>query len=126
MGNSDKKQILVIDDDAMNREVMEAFLSSENYEVLLASNGENGLASATQNIPDAIVLDVRMPDMSGYEVCEQLKNQDSTKAIPVMIVTGFDAKEDFERGKSVGADDFLTRPFDGDDLLTRVRGLVSS
>lgn len=126
MSNSDKKQILVIDDDAMNREVMDAFLSSENYEVLLASNGESGLAIAIKKIPDAIVLDVRMPDMSGYEVCEQLKNQDSTRAIPVMIVTGFDAKEDFERGKSVGADEFLTRPFDGDDLLLRVRELVSN
>lgn len=126
MSNSAKKRILIIDDDAMNREVMEAFLSSENYDVLLASDGQSGISSATRNIPDAIVLDVRMPDMSGYEVCEQLKKQDSTKAIPVMIVTGFDAKEDFERGQEAGADDFLTRPFDGDDLLTRVGNLVSS
>lgn len=126
MSASEKKRILVIDDDAMNREVMEAFLSSENYVVLLASNGEDGLASATQNLPDAIVLDIRMPDISGYEVCDQLKNKDLTATIPIMIVSGFDSKEDFERGKEVGADDFLTRPFDGDDLLARVRRMVSN
>ena len=110
----------------MNREVMEAFLSSENYDVLLASNGEDGLTSATQNLPDAIVLDIRMPDMSGFDVCQELKKKDSTGKIPIMIVSGFDDKKDFERGKEVGADDFLTRPFDGDDLLARVRSMVSN
>lgn len=126
MSDSEKKCILVIDDDAMNREVMEAFLSSENYDVLLASNGEDGLASANQNLPDAIVLDIRMPDMSGFDVCQQLKNETSTGSIPIMIVSGFDDKKDIERGKEVGADDFLTRPFDGDDLLARVRRMVSN
>lgn len=126
MSDSEKKCILVIDDDAMNREVMEAFLSSENYDVLLASNGEDGLASANQNLPDAIVLDIRMPDMSGFDVCQQLKSETSTGSIPIMIVSGFDDKKDIERGKEVGADDFLTRPFDGDDLLARVRRMVSN
>jgi len=126
VSDSEKKCILVIDDDAMNREVMEAFLSSENYDVLLASNGEDGLASANQNLPDAIVLDIRMPDMSGFDVCQQLKSETSTGSIPIMIVSGFDDKKDIERGKEVGADDFLTRPFDGDDLLARVRRMVSN
>lgn len=124
MNTSERKQVLVIDDDAMNREVMEAFLLSEDYDVLLASNGQKGLDLAFEHHPSAIILDVRMPDMSGYAVCEQLKKDDTTKDIPIMIMTGFDAKEDFERGKAVGADEFLTRPFDGDDLLARIHNLI--
>lgn len=119
------KQVLVVDDDAMNREVMEAFLLSEDYEVLLASNGQKGLDLAHQYQPSAIILDVRMPDMSGYSVCEKLKQNPDTKHIPIMIMTGFDSQEDFERAKSVGADEFLTRPFDGDNLLNRIHKLVS-
>lgn len=126
MSNTDQKRILVIDDDAMNREVMEAFLSSENYTVYLASSGEAGIEAAEKHLPDAIILDVRMPDMSGYDVCSHLKNQASTQAIPIMIVTGFDDRKDFERGKEVGADEFLTRPFDGDDLLNRVAKMVAT
>ncbi|MEL6309758.1 MAG: response regulator [Chloroflexota bacterium] len=125
MNQAESKVILVIDDDAMNREVMEAFLTSEDYTVLLASDGETGIASACANLPDGIILDVRMPDMTGYEVCTQLKADPDTQQIPIMIVTGFDAKEDFERGRQAGADDFLTRPFDGDELLERVANLVA-
>ncbi|MEL7432938.1 MAG: response regulator [Chloroflexota bacterium] len=125
MNQAESKVILVIDDDAMNREVMEAFLTSEDYTVLLASDGETGIASARANLPDGIILDVRMPDMTGYEVCTQLKADPDTQQIPIMIVTGFDAKEDFERGRQAGADDFLTRPFDGDELLERVANLVA-
>ena len=111
MTNSQQKQILVIDDDARNREVMEAFLSSEDYTILLAHNGETGIQLATQALPDAIILDVRMPDMSGYDVCEYLKKQTATQTIPIMIVTGFDSKKDIEQGQAVGADQFLSRPF---------------
>ena len=125
MNQTESKVILIIDDDAMNREVMEAFLTSEDFAVLLAKNGQEGFASARENIPHGIILDVRMPDMSGYEVCKQLKAEQTTQHIPVMIVTGFDAKEDFERGREAGADDFLTRPFDGGELLERVANLVA-
>lgn len=124
MSQTQQKTVLVIDDDAMNREVMEAFLTSEDYIVMLAVNGRQGISSAEEAQPDAIILDVRMPDISGYDVCAYLKQQDTTKHIPIMIVSGFDATEDFEYGKSVGADEFLTRPFDGDDMLARVRKLV--
>lgn len=118
------KTILVIDDDAMNREVMEAFLMAESYQVLLAHNGTEGLQLAKQHLPDLILLDVRMPDLSGYEVCAVLKQQPPTKTIPVMLVTGFDAPEERRLGMQAGADDFLTRPFNGDQLLQRVANLL--
>lgn len=125
MSNPQQKRILIIDDDAMNREVMEAFLMIENYDVGLAHDGRRGIQMATQWRPDLIILDVRMPDMSGYEVCEFLKNQADTQHIPIMITTGFDAKEDRLRGETVGADDFLTRPFDADKLIDLVAALVT-
>lgn len=124
MNNPQQKRILVIDDDAMNREVMEAFLMIENYDVGLAQDGQRGIQMASQWQPDLIILDVRMPDMSGYDVCELLKNQAETQHIPIVITTGYDAKEDRLRGETVGADDFLTRPIDADKLIELVAALV--
>lgn len=119
------KRILVVDDDAMNREVMEAFLSLERHEVFLAHNAQEGLRLAAEKLPDLIILDVRMPDMLGYEVCAILKEQETTVAIPVLMVTGFDAKEDRARAREVGVDDFLSRPFEGDTLLEHVNRLLN-
>jgi two-component system, cell cycle response regulator len=119
------KRILVVDDDAMNREVMEAFLSLESYDVLLASNGNQGLSLAEQTKPNLIILDVRLPDILGYEVCEILKQKADTRSIPILMVTGFDAKEDRERALQVGVDDFLSRPFDGEALIEHVNRLLS-
>jgi len=119
-----QKTILVVDDDAMNREVMEAFLTSVDYAVLLANNGSRALKSAKNHLPDLIILDIKMPDMNGFEVCEALKKDPITQAIPVMIVTGFNSPEDFERGREVGASDFISRPFDGDDFIARVHKLL--
>jgi putative two-component system response regulator len=119
------KRILVVDDDAMNREVMEAFLNLESYDVLLASNGKQGLSLAEQKKPNLIILDVRLPDILGYEVCEILKNNTETKSIPILMVTGFDAKEDRERAMQVGVDEFLSRPFEGETLIERVNHLLS-
>lgn len=124
-GEHVSKRILVVDDDAMNREVMEAFLSLERYEVLLAHNAQEGLLLAEQKKPHLIILDVRMPDMLGYEVCEILKRKPSTSAIPVLMVTGFDAREDRERAVQAGVDDFLSRPFEGETLLEHVKDLLS-
>ena len=121
MTDSMKKLILVADDDAMNREIMEAFLSSENYDVALANNGKTALQKAASIQPDLIILDVKMPDMTGYDVCQQIRQQQDT---PIMIVTGFDAKSDRDRALQVGASAFFPRPFKGDDLLVRVKQLL--
>ena len=126
MSNPQQKQILIIDDDAMNREVMEAFLRLENYDVELAYDGRQGIDSATALVPNLIILDVRMPDISGYEVCKLLKNQAGTAHIPIVFVSGFDGQEDRQHGLEVGADGFLTRPFDADELLALVSDLTKN
>jgi CheY-like chemotaxis protein len=114
------KLILVIDDDAMNREVMEAFLQAEDYRVNVASDGAGGLEKAFDQPPDLILLDVRMPDKTGYEVCRELKADPRTADVPVIIVTGFSGEEERERGRAAGTDGFLTRPFSIDDFLEEV------
>lgn len=121
-----QKTILVVDDDAMNREVMEAFLISVDYAVLLANNGTRALQSASRYMPDLIILDIKMPDMNGFEVCQALKSDPLTQIIPVMIVTGFDSPEDKKRGRDVGAADFISRPFDGDEFIERVHRLLQA
>lgn len=116
-------KVLVIDDDAMNRDVLEAFLGGD-YQVLLARNGHQGLSMAQTDLPDLILLDVRMPDITGFEVCEQLRAHPDTHKIPVMFITGYDSSEDIRRGKEAGARAFLVRPFDGDELLRLVAELI--
>lgn len=124
MTDSTKKLILVADDDAMNREIMEAFLSAEDYDVALANNGTSALQQAMTIQPDLIILDVKMPDMTGYEVCKKLRRDPTTRDIAIMIVTGFDAKEDREQALQAGANVFFPRPFDGDDLIAQVSSLL--
>lgn len=121
---SESRTILVVDDEAMNREILEAFLTSESYEVILAHNGQQALKLLTHE-PDLVILDVRMPDMSGYDVCRQIKASESFQHIPIMFVSGYDREEDRARGEAAGASDFISRPFDGDDLLQRVKGLLT-
>lgn len=116
--------ILVADDDAMNREIMEAFLATENYQVHLANNGATALQMTTQLQPDLLILDVLLPDMTGYEVCQHLKTAAATTAIPILIVTGYDEPEDRQAAKAAGANDFLARPFDPEDFLAHVRALL--
>ncbi len=116
--------ILVIDDDEMNREVLEAFLSLENYEVLTAHNAKIGLEQADAHAPDLIILDVRLPDRSGYEVCRQLKQGDRTRHIPIMMITGYDLEDEASNLKQAGADDFLARPFEAENLLQHVKSLL--
>lgn len=120
------RYILVIDDDGMNREIMEAFLSMENYRVALAHNGTTGLQMIDSEIPDLVIVDVHMPDMSGYDVCRQIRASQRTHAVPVLIVTGYATPEDQQRGYEAGVNAFLTRPFEADQFIDQVRDLLNA
>lgn len=116
--------ILVVDDDWMTREVMEAHLLSAGYEVLLAHSGERALALAQERPPDLVLLDVRMHGLSGYDVCERLKHSAATRYAPVVMVTALESESDKLRAINAGADDFISKPFTSLMLLTRVRSLL--
>lgn len=117
-------QILVADDDDLNREVMEAFLMSENYRVHLAHDGKHTLHLTETLHPDLILLDVNMPDMTGYEVCRLLRQNPLTAKIPIVIVTGYDTPQDRATGLAAGANVFLPRPFTATRLLEVVADLL--
>jgi two-component system cell cycle response regulator len=102
--------ILVVDDDWMNRDLMQAHLTVAGYEVVTANSGEKALQLVDAQMPDLILLDVRMHGMSGYDVCAHLKSQEATRHIPIIIVTALDKDEDYQRAVEVGADDFLPKP----------------
>ncbi len=117
-------RILVVDDVATNRLLLRAKLSSAYYDVVVAENGYKALEMAQSEQPDMILLDVMMPDMDGFDVCARLKAEAETSHIPVIMVTALDTPQQRIRGLEVGADDFLSKPFNDLALFARVRNLM--
>lgn len=117
-------RILVVDDVATNRLILKAKLAAAYYDVLEADCGQAAFDVAKAEQPDVILLDIMMPDMDGYEVCELLKSCSETSHIPVVMVTANSAPKERIRGLSVGADDFLVKPINDMALFARVRNLL--
>lgn len=117
-------KILVVDDHPASRMTAVAILSVEGYEVLEADSGSSALESVSQGQPDLILLDVMMPEMDGFEVCCQLKQDEQTRLIPVIFITALNDRQARIRGIEAGGDDFLSKPFDRLELAARVKSLV--
>ena len=116
--------ILVADDQASNRELLEELLTAEGYKVASVSSGAAALEQMSIVPVDLVLLDVMMPDLTGFEVCEKIKANPDTYLIPVILVTALSDKHDRIEGIRAGADDFLTRPVDRTELLARVRAIA--
>lgn len=117
-------RILIADDNEPNRELLEAYLSDEGHEILMAADGQQTVEVAMREKPDLILLDIMMPRMSGYEVCLKLKESADTRQIPILMVTALKDAADIERAVAAGADDFLSKPVHRLELKTRVRSLL--
>lgn len=122
--NGSQDLVLVVDDSPENRLLLTSQLSMEGYEIIQARNGEEGLQMAQERDPDIILLDVMMPDINGFDVCKQLKEIASTHLIPVIMVTALREIKHRIKGIEVGADEFLSRPHNREELLVRVRTLI--
>ncbi len=121
---SGRAKILVVDDHPSSRMTAVSLLSMEGYEVLEADNGQAALNQVQVADPDLILLDVMMPGMDGYEVCQRLKQDEQTRLTPIVFVTALNDRGARVKGIEVGGDDFLTKPFDQLELSARVRSLV--
>jgi DNA-binding response OmpR family regulator len=118
------KKILVIDDLPENIFILQDRLAQEGYEVIIAYGGNDGMEKAYSTLPDLILLDVMMPDMSGLDVCKTLVNDKETKHIPIILVTAKAGAEDTKEGLEAGAFDYIKKPFNRIELMARVKSAL--
>src|SRR6185295_15414252 len=118
------RTILVIDDEPELVKLLDYNLSKAGYLVLGAKDGETGLAAARKHAPDAVILDVMMPGLDGWEVCKRLRQDTGTSAIPILMLTAKAEEGDRVLGLELGADDYVSKPFGVRELLARVKALL--
>ncbi|MBM4105615.1 MAG: response regulator [Phycisphaerae bacterium] len=116
--------ILLVDDNLQNLELIQAYLESLPCRVLVAHDGVEAMDLVARHVPDLILLDVMMPRMSGFEVCRRVKSNPATRQIVVIMVTALNEVSDYERAVESGTDDFLSKPVNKLELLTRIRSLL--
>jgi two-component system alkaline phosphatase synthesis response regulator PhoP len=116
--------VLIVDDNPQNVELLCAFLESLPVKIVTAGDGIEALRKVAEHNPDLILLDIMMPHMSGFQVCERLKGDPKTRDIQVLMVTALNELGDIERATEVGTDDFVSKPVNKFELLTRVKSLL--
>jgi adenylate cyclase len=116
--------ILVVDDEPANRALLNKLLGHHGYDLVEAEDGSAGLAAVEEHHPDLVCLDVMMPRMDGIEVCQRLRSQPRYAGLPILMLTALDRPDDRARGLEVGANDFLSKPFDEIELMARIRSLL--
>jgi two-component system sensor histidine kinase/response regulator len=117
-------RVLVVDDEADNRDLLRDLLAAHGHQVVEAATGEEALRAAEAGVPDTIILDVVLPDLDGFSVCRRLKENPRTAAVPILLVTALRERKDRLAGMDAGANDFLSKPIDTQDVLLRVRNAV--
>ena len=119
-------KVLIVDDNQQNAELLEAHLDGTGYDTRIATDGAAAVAAAREWAPDVVLLDVMMPRVSGFEVCQRLRADPATRAAGVLMVTALDQPTDIERAIDAGTNDFVTRPINKTELLLRVKALLGA
>jgi two-component system alkaline phosphatase synthesis response regulator PhoP len=122
----DHKKILIADDNENIRDALTYLLEDEGYELLLAKDGADTLRKVRERKPDILFLDIMMPEINGYDVCRTIKNDPDLKSIYVIMLTAKGQVAEQERGKEVGADEYIVKPFSPMEILTRVKSLLQN
>ena len=118
------KKILVVDDDKILRAVLQHTLEQEGYQVTIVHSGNDAIKSFERDTPDIVISDVAMPEMDGFEFCRLLRSRPSGQLIPFIFLSARDDLEDRIQGHSIGADDYLTKPFEIKELLAKIEALI--
>lgn len=121
---NEKKKILVAEDEPDIRDLIAISLRYADYEVIEAIDGKEAVEKAVGELPDLILLDVRMPNMNGYEACHLLKARDSTREIPVIFLSARGQEAEIKRGLELGAEEYILKPFAPDELYRRVGSIL--
>ena len=119
--NNNSKKILVVDDEQLTTDLAKTFLEKHGFEVVIASDGEQALALAHEQVPDLILLDVMLPTIDGFEVCKRLKDHATFKNTPILMFTAKGVSIDVERGEAAGADEYIIKPLSGKALVATIR-----
>lgn len=117
-------KVLIVDDEYIGRETLQSVLEGEGYELEMAENGFQAIEKAKKLLPDVILLDVMMPGMTGFEVCQRIRNDPQIAEIPIIILTALDDRESLLNALKAGADDFISKPFDRYELRARLLGIT--
>ncbi len=118
------KRILIVDDEVQLVEMVKMRLEAAGYEVISAYDGQDGFDKAKKNKPDLIILDLMLPKMDGYKICGLLKNDARYSKIPIIMFTARVQEEDVRLGKDLGAEEYVTKPFDPKILLAKIKELI--
>jgi len=118
------KTILIVDDSAANRDLLAAMLEAEDMASVMAADGTQALACVAKTPPDLILLDIMLPGMNGFDVVRQLKSDDTTAHIPVIMVTSLDDRESITQALEAGADEVLAKPVNAAELLPQVKNIL--
>ena len=113
--------VLIVDDNSTNIKVIAITLRSQDYKLVIATNGNNAVEMVEKTRPDLVLLDIMMPGMDGYEVCKIIKSKKENENIPVLFLTALDEKENLVKGFEAGGVDYITKPFNKDELISRVK-----
>jgi putative two-component system response regulator len=116
--------VLVVEDDPQNARLLTRLLAADGFSVTVVGDGSAALSAVAQHAPDVILLDWMLPKLTGIEVCQRLKRDPTTRLIPIVLLTALDARENRLAGINAGADDFLTKPYNAEELRARVQSLV--
>ena len=123
--NPSEYKVLIVDDVISNVLLLKVLLTNEKFDTIMAENGEQALKMIEEEHPDLVLLDVMMPDMSGFEVAEKMKLNPEMADIPIIFLTALNATEDIVKGFKVGGNDFISKPFNKEELIIRVTHQIS-
>ncbi len=116
--------VLIVDDEFAGRQTLESVLDGEGYQLHMAENGMQAIEQARKHLPDAILLDIMMPGMTGFEVCQRIRNDPQLAEIPIIVLTALDDRQSMLEALKAGADDFISKPFDRFELRARLLGIT--